>query len=655
MPSFFSRTRTGRAGELWPVFLLLIVVAVPTISVLWFVGVAMENQQLATQQRLTDAYRIHLENVRQQIDVDWQLLLEEAETLATEDVDDAQVLFAKAVDLRLGDAVVLYDDDGAVRYPRLHSTSNRDDFAGLWREASRLENELSDPRAAHEVYVRIANDAETERERITAIQAQLRCLFRLEDQQAARQLVVRLREENAFESLVDPDARSIAANIQLMTIERLKQAEGADEILDSLLRYVNDYRGYALSSPQRLFLMKQLSSIAPQRIDQNLLRAEDLAGRFVAAHPQPSLDQVVRESQIPGVWQTNTPSGRLVILLTEASLRARAMQSAVGASLPIDAEVTVIRPGQEPQTRPLLSTAAGPRLPGWRLSLSLRDSQQIDATATQRNRLYIWTGFLIVLFTSMLAVFIARAFRRQLRLANLKNDLVGTVSHELKTPLSSMRLLVDTLLEEDRLDEQTTRDYLKLIAKENVRLSRLIENFLTFTRMEQDQHQFDFRRLEPAEIVDSAIESAGDRFRSDDCSLDVHVDENLPSIEGDKDSLVTVLLNLLDNAFKYSEAPRQIRLDVTADDGKVGFSVSDNGIGLSRTASRRVFQRFFQVDQSLARDGGGCGLGLSIVNSIVKAHRGAVHVRSNVAQGSTFTVEIPCCSTSSTPTTAVMD
>jgi signal transduction histidine kinase len=301
----------------------------------------------------------------------------------------------------------------------------------------------------------------------------------------------------------------------------------------------------------------------------------------------------------------------------------------------------VLPPSETTQTAGFLSLAAGSRLPGWRLALTLQDGNQIDATAVERNRLHLWTGVLVVLFTSILGLFIARAFRRQLRLANLKNDLVGTVSHELKTPLASMRLLVETLLDEERLEEEPTREYLQLIAKENMRLSRLIENFLTFTRMEQGRQQFEFRDVAPAEIVASAVEAGGERFRKPDCSLTVEVDKELPLIYGDKDGLVTVLLNLLDNAYKYSDGPRDIAVRAKAHNEAVHFSVSDNGIGLPRTASRRVFQRFFQVDQTLARKGQGCGLGLSIVDYIVRAHQGSVVVTSNLGEGSTFTVTLP--------------
>ena len=225
-----------------------------------------------------------------------------------------------------------------------------------------------------------------------------------------------------------------------------------------------------------------------------------------------------------------------------------------------------------------------------------------------------------------------------------KNDLLATVSHELKTPLASMRVLVDTLVDADEHDEQRVREYLGLIAKENARLSRLIENFLTFSRMERNKVKFDREEMSAAAIVAATRESVGERFHGPDCRFEVEVPTQLPSVVADRDALVTVLLNLLDNAYKYSKGEKEIHLRAFAENGDVCFAVEDRGIGLSRQSAKRVFERFFQVDQSLARSGSGVGLGLSIVHFIVDAHGGTIDVESEPGAGSTFTVRLPAAS-----------
>ena len=250
---------------------------------------------------------------------------------------------------------------------------------------------------------------------------------------------------------------------------------------------------------------------------------------------------------------------------------------------------------------------------------------------------------------AVLGLTVARYLSRQMKLTRLKNDLIATVSHELKTPLASMRVLVDTLLAGRCEQPDRQREYFQLIAGENERLSRLIDNFLTFSRMERNKRAFEFADLRVEEVVAAAVESVRERFDSPGCRFEVDVAADLPPIVGDRDALITVLLNLLDNAWKYSPGDKRITLRAYSTDGGVCLAVADSGIGLSRRAARKVFERFYQVDQSLARGAGGCGLGLAIVKFIVDAHGGTIDVESRPGQGSRFIVRLPAASTKRLP------
>jgi signal transduction histidine kinase len=241
----------------------------------------------------------------------------------------------------------------------------------------------------------------------------------------------------------------------------------------------------------------------------------------------------------------------------------------------------------------------------------------------------------------VLALLGAGLIRRQAAVAQLRNDLLANVTHELKTPLSSMRLLVDTLLQSNPLHQETARQYLQLIATENVRLSRLIDNFLTFSRIERNKHAFDFNEVSPGAILESAAAAVRERFAVAGCQFTLQSSPDLPPVLADADAMVTVLLNLLDNAWKYSGDNKQIILSASEENGNVMFAVKDNGIGLSPRETKRIFKRFYQVDQRLARTGGGCGLGLSIVQFIVTAHHGTTRVDSEPGRGSTFTITLP--------------
>jgi two-component system phosphate regulon sensor histidine kinase PhoR len=236
---------------------------------------------------------------------------------------------------------------------------------------------------------------------------------------------------------------------------------------------------------------------------------------------------------------------------------------------------------------------------------------------------------------------VARYVGAQMRLALLKNELMSTVSHEFKTPLASMRVLVDTLAAGRFRDEHQLQEYLGLIKKENLRLCNLIESFLAFSRLDRGQHAFHFEELAPTAVLQTAVEALRDKLESPKCHFEMDAPPDLPRIRGDAEALKTVLINLLDNACKYTDRDARITARIQADDRDVWFEVEDNGIGLAPREICKVFDRFYQVDQSLTRQRGGCGLGLSIVKSIVEAHHGRVEVKSEPGRGSTFRVGIP--------------
>jgi signal transduction histidine kinase len=269
------------------------------------------------------------------------------------------------------------------------------------------------------------------------------------------------------------------------------------------------------------------------------------------------------------------------------------------------------------------------------MSISLTGKDPFGEAAARREAVYFWMGCLAIGTIAVGALTLGAYLRRQMKLTRLKNDLIATVSHELKTPLASMRVLVDTLLAGRVAGAPEQREYLGLIGRENMRLSRLIDNFLTFSRMERQKTAFHFAPVDVAGIVNHAVEAMGERG----AGVRVCVPEGL-SMWGDADALVTVVVNLLDNAWKYSGEEKRIVVRAKEEKNEVVLEVEDNGVGIARRHWRRVFKRFYQVDQRLSRAGGGCGLGLAIVDYIVREHDGRVEVKSEVAKGSVFTVWI---------------
>lgn len=625
------RFKPGAAsGRRWrPLLLLLVAVIVPTVSMLWFMLAAIDNERIAVRQRLIGAYQAQLIGVKAQLAARLQQSAAELDRRFA-GRSCAQV-FATIV--RAGEAEGVICDDAIAPYPgpsRKSAIPTARPTKG-WDVASGFERR-GEFEAAERRFRRIADETADVQLAARALQAQARCLSKLARREdAIRTLSARLAEPR-YRPATDSQGRLIAPSAQLLALQLIDDPE--DErfraVSGVLGEWLNDYGDPVMPAAQRRFLMSELRGIDPAAPPFDTHAAEDFSAEFLAS------------GDPPGVWQLVSPSERIVALHTGASLQKRLADSVAEAGLSAEATAELLLPGVHSDTATVLvSFDADESLPGWSLALHLDEQTLVDAATGRKITVYLWTGVLVILLIVAAAGLIAGAFRRQLRVTQLKNDLLATVSHELKTPLASMRLLVETLLDGRDDDPRRVREYLELIFKENNRLSRLVDNFLSFSRMERNKQNFEPVEITAAEIARSAAAALGDRSNAPGCSLELEIASDLPRIYADPDAMVTAILNLLDNAYKYSGDQKQIALGVYAEGGDVCFAVRDNGIGLSARARGKIFERFYQVDQSLSRRGSGCGLGLSIVRFIVGAHGGSVDVESQPGRGSTFTIKIP--------------
>ena len=389
-----------------------------------------------------------------------------------------------------------------------------------------------------------------------------------------------------------------------------------------------------------LVLLDDQGAVLYPRIGAGFRPANDadrLAAEFLASDtPRPQETIGLQSTRLPEVWQLVSASGHVIALYRDLTVHT-SLHRLVDAHESEAVRFDVFQPGERAYDEAL---ALGWALPGWQVSFMLHDPSVLDRPDRTRLASYLWVGLVGIGLFTLIAIGIGHSFSRQLRLTRLKTDLVAAVSHELRTPLASMRLLVDALLRDKELEPRKTREYLDLIAVENGRLSRLIDNFLTFSRLERNRHQFSFESIRPQEVVEAAVVAMRERLHPG-CVVDVDIAPGLPSLVADADGLVTALLNLLDNAYKYTPAEKRIAVRAFHDKGHVVFTVQDNGIGIPAGEQKRIFRRFYRVDRRLSRETSGVGLGLSIVHEIVKAHGGTVHVTSHAGEGSTFTLRVP--------------
>jgi signal transduction histidine kinase len=278
--------------------------------------------------------------------------------------------------------------------------------------------------------------------------------------------------------------------------------------------------------------------------------------------------------------------------------------------------------------------------PGLTLAIKLRGT-----TLAALGQRFVRINFLVLGgLTLLLAggiVLTHRNVAREMSLARVKSDFVSNVSHELRTPLSLIRLYAETL-ELGRLSSpEKYQEYYHIIRKESERLSALINNILDFSRIEAGGKEYDFRETDMGELVHATLDSYRYQIEQNGFVFEEKISENVPSLCVDREAVSRSLLNLVNNALKYSQDRKYIAVNLYRSNGSVKLEVIDHGIGVPSEEQDKIFEKFYRVGDPLVHNTKGSGLGLSLVRHIVHAHGGEVSVNSTPGQGSTFTISLP--------------
>jgi signal transduction histidine kinase len=261
------------------------------------------------------------------------------------------------------------------------------------------------------------------------------------------------------------------------------------------------------------------------------------------------------------------------------------------------------------------------------------------------GRAWVQRSFLILGVISLLLVaglvLTYRSVSKEVELARLKSDFVSNVSHELRTPLSLIRLYAETLELGRIKTREKSEEYYRIIREESERLSALINNILDFSRIEAGRKEYDFRKTDIAELVGGTLEAYRYQIEQQGFRLEQNIDSNLPPVRVDREAIARSLVNLINNALKYSPNEKFLGVRLYRADGVVKLEVVDRGIGIARNEQLKIFEKFYRAGDPLVHNTKGSGLGLSLVRHIAHAHGGDVEMESAPGKGSKFTLSLP--------------
>jgi signal transduction histidine kinase len=280
-------------------------------------------------------------------------------------------------------------------------------------------------------------------------------------------------------------------------------------------------------------------------------------------------------------------------------------------------------------------------LPAWRLALHQPAALSPRAAVARQVALFTGTfGLLVVVIATGLAA-TYRLVRRETEAARLKAEFVANVSHDLKTPLSLIRVFGETLEMGRVHDEAARQEYYRIITRESERLTRLIDNVLDFSRIEGGRRTYVRVPVSVEPLVRDTLESFGHVLAQEGFKVEVTLAPGLPEVAIDADAVGQALANLIDNAIKYSEARKVLAVAATVRDGGLALDVVDQGIGIPREEQARIFDKFYRVGRSETQGRRGSGVGLALVRHVAEAHGGRVTVESRPGHGSRFTLWLP--------------
>ena len=601
----------------------LLAIVAPALVLLYFGVTSFERQRLAADALLRSNLRLSGEKLAGDIE---RRAADQARTCLRPGVEIrerkhplAQFFFAI--------------DHGRVTYPPIHTPAPlavedllasedakvRDEFAAAFREAEAAELREGKFEAALARYRAAAGLRVSDRLRALALQREARCLEELKRGAEARKIYETLAERYAgVKDLSHRPYALLAAALQAEPARRTAlwrdAAAGRWDLSAAQLEYFAPLLGGRLDAGTSPYLrhLQFARALEEQFRHSGLLQPEAVYSFALSAEGH-SYQTFYRGGEDSLIGFAVNPDW---IREQAASAGARLVPKA---------------PSHDGQIR-----AGFPSLfPAWELELTApagnpaRGGPWLQAAITA----------LVLSLLLMGVVLLIRDLSRDARLNQVRADFVGAVSHELKTPLTVIRLYGETLLEDDDFSAAQRREMYHIITRESDRLTQLIDKVLAFSKIDRGEKQYHLRQADLAPVVSRTVGTYEQFLKRRGFAVETQLAAELPPVRFDEDAVSQALVNLLDNAAKYSGDSKSIAVRTYASGGCAVLEVEDHGIGIPPEEQKKIFERFYRVGNAVAK--GGYGLGLYLVRHIMEAHQGSVELESEPRRGSRFRLLFP--------------
>jgi len=351
-----------------------------------------------------------------------------------------------------------------------------------------------------------------------------------------------------------------------------------------------------------------------------------------------------------GDGKQSGPQDRLGVLFNTSYLKDHMLTKILQNHVPSEKSSWIVLDGQgqpvvtsqnAPSSTLILKANFAGNFPDWTLEFYYEEPHLFESFLTSRRSIYFYMFLLIggiLIFGLILTV---RAVSHELELARMKSDFVSTVSHEFKSPLTSIRQMAEMLQSGRVPSEERRQKYYDILLEQSERLSLLTENVLSFAKMDEGREKFEFELVDIVKLMKDLVSTIQDRIRHNGFEIRMELENSLPSLKADSTAISQAITNLIDNAIKYSGGAKKIIVSAYKGDQYLDIAVKDFGVGIKKEEIDKVFDRFYRGGDELTRTIKGSGLGLTLVKQIVEAHHGSVQVESEPRQGSTFSIKLP--------------